>query len=143
MKFFLKMILVYLFFLGSLYSQESEKHLERFFIVLKSSERIEGNHGILSDEQFDGQKNNGKKFTIKKNEISSLYVAKGSKAMKLSFLGSLMGLVIGIGSIVIDKDGVTQNSTSIKTIVGLTIGGGLVGGLIGISETKWERVIIK
>jgi hypothetical protein len=124
-------------------AQTEARALPRFRVRLTSGDRMEGRGGILTDSTLVGRTAAGASLNVRTADIRVLDVRAGSQAGRGALIGAGMGLVVSvlaIAQVAADPDSYTEKETAVKATVGLTLGGGIVGALVGLKGSRWQRI---
>lgn len=127
-------------------AQDSTRVMQRFRVLLKTGERIEGKNGVLSPASLEGTTKAGTTLNIQRSSIRALDVYAGSNMAKWGAVGAGLGLVTGLLAIIqvsADSDATLNEGAAVGVTAGLTIGGGLIGLLAGSRDSRWESVPLK
>ena len=128
-------------------AQSTEGVFERFRILLHTGQRMEGYEGLLTETALEGRRESGTAISIPFDDIRTLDVSRGSKASRYAVIGAGMGLLAslyGVLSASWSPEGEETLDTAeiLPITLGATVGGGLLGMLIGSGSPSWERMPI-
>ncbi len=128
---------------------QEEVLLDKFQVIIRSGE-LEGVEGVLDGTSLQGYKLDGTPINIPRNEIRNLYAYKGSKAgpyalagAGFGFLTSLLGVLSAYGESAGDPYREVKEDRIVPIVAGFTVGGALIGGLIGLGHKTMERVPVR
>jgi len=128
-------------------AQSTEGVFERFRLLLHTGERMEGYEGLLTETALQGRTESGTAISIPLQDIRSLDAARGSKARRNAFIGAGMGLLTSLYAVLSaasspDESETLDTGKILPVTLGATVGGGLLGMVIGSGSPNWERVPI-
>ena len=125
---------------------QEDVHFDEFKLVTRSG-AFEGKDGVLTADSFSGKRTDGTAFAIPRGEIRNLYKRSGSKAGKYAAAGAgigLTGALLGVMQAKADAASSpyveTDDDKIMPLVIGFTVAGGLIGGLVGASKETYERV---
>ena len=117
--------------------------IDKFRVLLRSGERIEGTNGALTRSDLRGQLSNGRDTIIARADLRSIDISNGSQVAKGAGIGAgIAGLsaITGILQAKADPQLSVDNSRVGPVIIAFTAVGALVGAAIGSTFDRWERV---
>ena len=128
-------------------AQSSEKVFERFRLLLHTGDRVEGYEGLLTETVLQGRRESGAAISIPLDDIRTLDVSRGSKASRYTAIGAGMGLLASLLGVLSaasspDEDQTLDTGKILPVTLGATVGGGLLGMVIGLGSPNWERMPI-
>jgi hypothetical protein len=128
------------------FSQTEVREFSRFRVLLRSGERFEGRDGRLTETGLEGTSSKGEAIKISMSNLRALDAATGSEAGKWALAGAGLGLASGLLAIMqvnLNDDLEVDSDAALVVTAGLTAVGALIGGMVGASHQKWERVPIR
>ena len=128
-------------------AQSSEKVFERFRILLHTGQRMEGYEGLLTETALEGRRESGTAISIPLDDIRTLDVSRGSKASRYAAIGVGMGLLTSLYAVLSaswspEGEETLDTAEILPITLGATVGGGLLGMVIGLGSPNWERMTI-
>jgi len=141
---------------GSTLAFPGEHHYQRSIIYLDDEQksRIEANHLFINDDALTVTPRAGKNQTAPLQEqnfdLSGIYMiktSKGTRAAEYAVYGGLIGGLSGLlawgqakAEAASDPFMETDDDLAKQLTIGFTVGGALIGGIVGAGKHKWETI---
>lgn len=122
---------------------DAQTKFDRYRMVLKSGERVDGPSGEIRDGFFVATRDRGESIEVPISDILDLEIKTGSKAGVGFAIGALGGaLFMGLAIMEANADPAMEVDKSRAAAVGavLVLGGGVIGAAIGSRSSTWEEV---
>ncbi|MGE5432325.1 MAG: hypothetical protein ACM3QX_14685 [Syntrophomonadaceae bacterium] len=110
----------------------------RFVLIQKDGLRIEGKDGRINDLTFEGIDIDGNLFSVKKDNIKTLYQSTGNKSLLLGTLGFLAGTCTALAVSYNSEN--QQSHLSAGAVLAFAGAGAIIGALVGGTTQSWEVV---
>lgn len=130
---------------SSLLSAGDSQELRRFRVVLKDGDRFEGKRGIIKGDSLIGQSFSGLKVGFALNDINTLQLCTGDKAIRDGLLGILAGGLVSLPICIQEEDDprrLGEKEFREDYFFAFTAAGFVIGLIVGSHERTWENIPI-
>jgi len=116
-------------------------------IFQKGQAAIMAKNLVLSNDSihYIDEFNTSKVMALSSNDIRAVAVNNGTQLLTFSACGGILGLLVSLEAKNYVINSTTEGNTNVnwtKFIVGYTIGGIVIGALIGTCTPKWKTLLI-